>query len=81
MRDDDLYSLPQGLVAPIDDGECEWFLGMSVKQDYEEIVLSQKDFVCTITEEYPQANKTNSPADPKERLVAEGKPADKSFPY
>jgi hypothetical protein len=29
----------------IDDGECKWFLGMKISQDYDEITISQEDFV------------------------------------
>jgi hypothetical protein len=48
----------------IDDGECEWFLGMKITQDYDEITISQEDFIKTITYEYPSAYNTNVPGKP-----------------
>ena len=36
----------------ISNGICNWFLGMSVQQNYSGIFISQNDYVTTLTSEY-----------------------------
>jgi hypothetical protein len=65
----------------IDDGTCEWFLGMKITQDYEEITISQDDFVKTIVEEYPMAYATNAPGKPGKPLMEDDSARRPDFPY
>jgi hypothetical protein len=65
----------------INDGECEWFLGMKITQDYEEITISQEDFIKMITDKYPSAYNTNVPGKPGVTLVEDDSPRKPDFPY
>ena len=58
----------------IDEGECEWFLGMQIRQDFEKITIDQEEFVKLITDEYPKAHKTNVPGKPGKVLESTGMP-------
>jgi hypothetical protein len=65
----------------IDDGPCEWFLGMKVTQNYEEVTLSQEDFIKTIVDEYPDAHKCNNPGDQGKTLGPNTSGKKSNFPY
>ena len=65
----------------LDEGECEWFLGMKVTQNYDEITLSQEAFIQTIIDEYPQAKKTNTPGVQGKTLGPNETGTRKVFPY
>ena len=56
-------------------------LGMSVEQDYESVRLSQKDYIVTITKEWPNAHKTNTPTKTGVILQPPTKPKNPKFPY
>jgi Reverse transcriptase (RNA-dependent DNA polymerase) len=64
----------------IDNGPSTWFLGMGIKQDCEKICVSQKDYILTICDEYPEAHKTNCPGDPGSILI-EHEGEKENFPY
>ena len=65
----------------IDEGKAEWFLGMKIEQDYENVRLSQEDYINTITKEWPKAYKTNLPAKPSIILQPTRSPKNPKFPY
>jgi len=80
MVDEFIASL-EGRFDYIDEGLAEWFLGMCIEQDCETIKLSQKDYINTITREWPNVYPTFSPVKTNSILQPPTKPVNPKFKY